>query len=48
MDMDFWFEKWQNNNIGFHRNEVNPLLIENIKILVPLYSKTLDIGWLIA
>lgn len=56
MDLDFWFKKWEDNNIGFHESEVNSLLTGNLetinppknsKILVPLCGKTLDIGWLI-
>jgi len=52
---DFWHERWQNNRIGFHSSEINPLLMQYIdalqlqpqqRIFVPLCGKTLDIGWL--
>ena len=28
MEADFWLDKWQRNEIGFHENEVHPLLRE--------------------
>ncbi len=55
MDSSFWHQKWQNNDIGFHQSEVNPLLvkffselslIQGARILLPLCGKTLDIAWL--
>ena len=27
MDSDFWHKKWEDNQIGFHRSSVNPLLV---------------------
>ncbi|KZM44327.1 hypothetical protein OA92_06555 [Marinomonas sp. SBI22] len=49
----FWLEKWQSGQIGFHLDEVNPLLVEywpelnhDSKILVPLCGKTKDLIWL--
>lgn len=57
MDANFWHDRWANNEIGFHKNEVNPLLVENFsalslppgsRIFLPLCGKTLDIGWLLA
>ncbi|MHB1245104.1 MAG: thiopurine S-methyltransferase [Sulfuriferula sp.] len=57
MDVDFWNKKWENNEIGFHKNEANPLLVQYFKALslaegsrvfVPLCGKTLDIAWLLA
>lgn len=56
MDAEFWLDKWQHNQIGFHKSEANPLLIKHInalalnkgdRIFLPLCGKTLDIGWLI-
>lgn len=55
MEAAFWHARWANNEIAFHEDEVNPLLIKHFKLLalpqhgvvfVPLCGKTLDIGWL--
>ena len=55
MHVDFWHQKWQKNEIGFHLPEVNPLLVKYLHILkltqgasvfLPLCGKTLDISWL--
>lgn len=27
MDIDFWLERWNNNQIGFHQQQVNPYLV---------------------
>ena len=57
MDRHFWKQRWENNEIGFHQSEVNPLLIEFFKqlslakgnrVFVPLCGKTLDIAWLLS
>ncbi|MEM1240608.1 MAG: thiopurine S-methyltransferase [Cyanobacteria bacterium P01_H01_bin.26] len=57
MDTDFWLQRWQDNNIAFHRSEANPLLVSHFKALglvegsrvfVPLCGKTKDIAWLLA
>ena len=57
MEPNFWLEKWQTNNIAFHKSEANPLLVEYFKelslikdsrIFLPLCGKTLDIAWLLA
>ena len=49
----FWIEKWQTGQIGFHLEEVNPLLIEfwpklaqGKTVLVPLCGKSKDLIWL--
>ncbi|OFC72039.1 thiopurine S-methyltransferase [Alteromonas confluentis] len=56
MDPEFWLMKWHNNETGFHEQEANPNLTQNIhrlslapgsRIFVPLCGKTLDIPWLI-
>ena len=56
MQANFWLEKWQHNEIGFHKNEFNPNLTEYFKkltlakgstVFVPLAGKTLDILWLL-
>ncbi len=55
MKTEFWLEKWQDNEIGFHREEYNPNLLKwwpaveagsNDVVLVPLCGKTLDLRWL--
>ncbi len=55
MDSDFWLERWQNNEIGFHQAEVNLHLQEYWNrlqapaggtILVPLCGRTRDMLWL--
>lgn len=57
MDTDFWLQRWQNNEIGFHQGEANPLLVASFKdlrlargarVFVPLCGKTLDIPWLLS
>lgn len=57
MHHDFWHQKWQSNQIGFHLPEANPLLVTHLpmlklkqhaRILLPLCGKTLDIAWLLA
>ncbi len=57
MDPQFWHTRWQNQQIGFHSNQINPFLIQylpslqlgdNARIFVPLCGKTLDIHWLLA
>ena len=56
MKADFWHERWAENKIGFHLDEVNPYLVEfwpqlklpaQSHVLVPLAGKSLDIVWLI-
>ena len=57
MHTDFWLERWQQNQIGFHEQEINAHLQEfwetfNIptdsKIFVPLCGKSRDILWLLS
>ncbi|MBA53509.1 MAG: thiopurine S-methyltransferase [Pseudomonadales bacterium] len=56
MDPQFWHSKWQSNEIGFHMNEANPMLLAHFqrlqlqpgqRVFVPLCGKTLDIAWLL-
>lgn len=56
MEPDFWHQRWADNNIAFHADEVNPALIRHLdtlsvekggRVFVPLCGKTLDIGWLL-
>lgn len=55
MDADFWHQRWQNNQIGFHQDEANALLVrffdslslaKGSRVFLPLCGKTPDIGWL--
>ncbi len=57
MEKQFWHQKWESNNIAFHRSEANPLLVKYFeelalapgsRVFVPLCGKTLDIAWLLA
>lgn len=57
MEAKFWHQKWADNQIGFHMNEANPLLVKYFselglakgsRIFLPLCGKTLDIDWLLA
>lgn len=56
MEPAFWHAKWEQNSIGFHQPEANPLLTEHwrqlqlapgARVFVPLCGKTLDIHWLL-
>jgi hypothetical protein len=33
MDANFWHQKWQTNDIGFHQPEGNPLLVAHFNAL---------------
>ncbi len=53
MHPDFWHERWQQNQTGFHQDEVHPLLSKYWPALaatdcvfVPLCGKSLDMWWL--
>lgn len=55
MDIDFWKQRWREQKIGFHLDEVNPYLQlywdrlavpPPARILVPLCGKTQDLGYL--
>ena len=57
VEIDFWQQRWADNQIGFHLPEVNPYLItywsalehkENSKVFVPLCGKTMDMTWLVS
>lgn len=57
MDASFWLQKWERNEIAFHRSDANPLLVNYFKelsleqgsrVFLPLCGKTLDIAWLLA
>ncbi len=51
MEQSFWLERWQSHQLGWHRQDVNPLLCAHwsslglepsAKVFVPLCGKTLD------
>ena len=55
MEEGFWQARWQRNQIGFHRQEVNPSLEQywpalqvekGSCVFVPLCGKSLDLCWL--
>ncbi|GIU21162.1 thiopurine S-methyltransferase [Shewanella schlegeliana] len=55
MQPSFWHEKWDAQQIGFHLNAVNPLLVKfwqqlaldgNAQVFVPLCGKSLDMCFL--
>jgi thiopurine S-methyltransferase len=57
MDTQFWHRRWENNEIGFHEDAPNPLLVKHVaelalaqgsRVFLPLCGKTLDIHWLLA
>lgn len=56
MDHAFWHSRWQTQQIGFHLDQANPLLVSHFHhlaltagqcIFVPLCGKSLDIPWLL-
>ena len=56
MDPEFWHTRWQENRIGFHLPDTNPLLVRywpamqvppGARVLVPLCGKSLDLLWLL-
>lgn len=55
MEMEFWLERWEKNQIGFHQQEVNRSLQKywptlglprGATVFVPLCGKSLDMTWL--
>jgi thiopurine S-methyltransferase len=57
MDREFWLNKWQSKEIGFHQLSANPLLVQYFgelcvqqgsRVFLPLCGKSLDIAWLLA
>lgn len=55
MKRDFWIERWEQGRIGFHRSDVNGMLLRHhqalggrARVLVPMCGKSLDMGWLAA
>lgn len=57
MDAEFWCQRWEQRQIGFHLDEVNPYLCKywsrvgpppGSQVFVPLCGKSLDLIWLAA
>jgi thiopurine S-methyltransferase len=54
MEPQFWHERWDRNEIGFHQEKVHPALSEywplagaaQAEVFVPLCGKSLDMAWL--
>lgn len=55
MNLTFWQDRWQRNEIGFHQDTINPFLLafwprlgvaQDQRVLVPLCGKTQDMLWL--
>lgn len=55
MQQEFWFARWERDEIGFHQPDGNPLLprhwehlglTPDARVLVPLCGKTPDLAWL--
>ncbi len=55
MDREFWLERWNKQEIGFHQPLVNPWLEKHwpelglpagSTVFVPLCGKSMDMGWL--
>jgi len=56
MQAEYWLKRWQNNDVGFHGDNVNPSLdryFTNLnlpldsRVFVPLCGKTVDIHYLL-
>lgn len=56
MEHQFWHEKWEENDLGFHRDDYNPVLVDNwpaleiapgSRVFVPLCGKSRDMAWLL-
>lgn len=55
MKKEFWLERWERAEIGFHQNEINPYLLRywqelpaacGGEVFVPLCGKSQDMVWL--
>ncbi len=56
MDAEFWHQRWDNQQLAFHQQQVNPLLQQywsklqlrqGARVLVPLCGKSVDMLWLL-
>ena len=54
MEAEFWHQRWQDKQIGFHQDRPSPLLLKHwpslglapaSRVFVPLAGKTLDMAW---
>jgi thiopurine S-methyltransferase len=54
MQHEFWNQRWQQNQIGFHKQEVNSHLLQqwpelavepNSRVFVPMCGKSNDMLW---
>ena len=57
MDAEYWQQKWNKNELGFHEAQANALLVKHFdklgivkdsRVFLPLCGKTRDIAWLLA
>ena len=57
MGKDYWLERWEQKETGFHQSDTNPYLCQHWKelyldqgdtVFVPLCGKSQDISWLYA
>jgi len=57
MNPDFWHQRWQDNQIGFHQAAPTPWLLKHwpsldvppgARVFVPLAGKSLDMAWFAA
>lgn len=57
MEIEFWQQRWLDDQTGFHLDQVNPYLADywsalnlssNSTVLVPMCGKSLDMRWLVA
>lgn len=55
MEQEFWHDRWSNNEIGFHQDDINPYLKRywpqlnlnpGAQVWVPCCGKSLDLLWL--
>ena len=56
MDADFWHDRWENEQLGFHEGRPNFLLVahfdalelpDGARVFLPFCGKTRDIAWLL-
>lgn len=56
MEKEFWDDRWKTNEIAFHLEDVNPILLDHFeklslksgrRVFIPLCGKTKDINWLL-
>jgi len=56
MEHEFWHNRWESNEIGFHEGAPNPLLLRHAaalglapgaRVFVPLCGKSRDVHWLL-